>query len=254
VQITFVGGLDGADTAAVAASVGAAAGWQALPVALELHCSPRGVGDLLEGRITMAGFREAIGEIWWADRLERILTAQQLAEALDRLGADYDGDPVGACRRLLIDLVTPFAERERIQGVVEHSPGNLVHAPILERLFPGSRFIHAVRDGREAAIRAGNVRTAGELLEALGRWAQGLRDIDAGVRVREEGATYGAWPDRLEVTMLGLEETPGAGWRHGLSAREQKRVARRYARTLRELGEEGVHCVPQLEAARERAG
>jgi hypothetical protein len=254
VQITFVGGLDGADTAAVAASVGGAPGWEALPVALELHCSPRGVGDLLEGRISLAGFREAVGESWWTDRLERMLTAQQLAEALDRLSEGYEADPVGSGRRLLIDLVTPFAEREGVEGIVEHSPANLVHAPILERLFPESRFVHAVRDGREAAIRSGEVRTAGELLEALERWAQGLRDIDAGVRVREEGATYGAWPDRLNVTMLGPDETPGGGWRHGLSAREQKRVARRYARTLRELAADGVHCVPQLEAARERTG
>ena len=85
-------------------------------------------------------------------------------------------------------------------------------------------------------------------------WAQGLRAIDAGVRVREEGATYGVWPDRLEVTMLGPDHTPGGGWRHGLSGREQRRVARRYARTLRELSDERVHCAPQLLEARERAG
>jgi hypothetical protein len=254
VQVTFVGGLDRADTATVAASVGTAAGWGALPVALELHCSPRGVGDLLEGRITLAGFREAVGERWWADRLERILTAQQLAEALDRLSAGYEGDPIGSCRRLVVEIITPFSERSHVEGVVEHSYANLVYAPILERLFPESRFVHAVRDGREAVIRAGGVGTPGELLAALDRWAQGLRAIDAGVRVREEGAAYGVWPDRLEVTMLGPEQTPGGGWRHGLSGREQKRVARRYARTLRELSDEGVHCAPQLLEARERAG
>ena len=253
-QVTFVGGLDRADTATVATSVGGASGWEALPVALELHCSPRGVGDLLEGRITLAGFREAVGERWWADRLETILTAEQLAEALDRLSAGYDADPIGCCRRLVMEIVTPFAERSRVEGVVEHSYANLVYAPILERLFPESRFVHAVRDGRDAVIRAGGVRTAGELLAALDRWAQGLRAIDAGVRVREEGATYGVWPDRLEVTMLGPDHTPGGGWRHGLSGREQRRVARRYARTLRELSDERVHCAPQLLEARERAG
>ena len=253
-EITFVGGLDRADAAAVAQSTGAAAGWAALPVALELHCSPRGLGDLLEGRITLAGFREAVGERWWADRLETILTAEELAAALDRLSADYDRDPIGAGRRLLIDVVTPFAGRSAAEGVAEPSPANLVYAPILDRLFPESLFVHAVRDGREAAIREGGVRTAGELLAALERWAEGLRVIDAGVRVQEEGATYGVWPDRLRVTMLGPEETPGGGWRHGLSGREQKRVARRYARTLRELAEEGVHCAPQLLEARERTG
>ena len=254
-QVTFVGGLDRADAATVASSVGAAAGWEALPVALELHCSPRGLSDLLEGRITLAGFREAVGERWWTDRLEHVVTAQQLADALDRLSAGYDADPIGAARGLVIDLVTPFGQSSGVEGVVEHSYANLVYAPILERLFPESRFIHAVRDGREAAIRGeSGVRTAGELLEALDRWAQGLRAIDAGVRVREEGAAYGVWPDRLKVTMLGPEETPGGGWRHELTGREQKRVARRYARTLRELSDEGVHCAPQLLEARERTG
>jgi hypothetical protein len=254
VQVTFVGGLDRSDTATVAASVAAAAGWEALPVALEAHCSPRGIGDLLEGRITLAGFREAIGEHWWADRLELILTPQRLAETLDRLTAGYDADPVGASRQFVVDLVTPFAERAGAEGVVEHSPANLVYGPILERLFPESRFVHAVRDGREAAIRAGGVRTAGELLAAVERWAEGIRAVDAGVRVREDGASYGVWPDRLKVTTLGPEETPGGGWRHGLSGREQKRVARRYARTLRELAEAEVHCAPQLLELRERAG
>jgi Sulfotransferase family len=253
-QVTFVGGLDRSDTAAVAAAVGAAAGWVALPVALEAHCSPRGLGDLLEGRITLAGFREAVGEHWWADRLELVLTPQQLAEALDRLAASYDTDPIGASRQFVIDLVRPFARNAGSGGVVEHSPANLVYAPILERLFPESRFVHAVRDGRESALRAGGVSTAGELLEAVDRWAAGIRAVDAGVRVREEGAAYGVWPNRLRVTTLGPGETPGGGWRHGLSGREQKRVARRYARTLRELSEEGVHCAPQLLELRERAG
>jgi hypothetical protein len=254
VQITFVGGLDRADAEAVAGSLGAAAGWEPLPVELELHCSPRGLGDLLEGRISLAGFREAVGEHWWTDRLERILDPVALKRALDGLTESYEANPIAACRQLLLDLVTPYARTAGAEGVIEHSPANLAYAPILERMFPESRFVHAVRDGREAAIRQGGVRTAGELLDALERWADGLRVIDDGVRVREEGASYGVWPDRLRITMLGPEETPGGGWRHGLSGREQKRVERRYARTLRELAEEGVHCAPELIEARDRTG
>ena len=253
-QITFVGGLDRADAFTVAGSLGAAAGWEPLPVALELQCSPRGLGDLLEGRITLAGFREAVGERWWTGRLERIIDPVGLNRALDGLEASYDANPIAAARQLLIGLVTPYAVAVGAEGIVEPSAENLVYAPILERMFPDSRFVHAVRDGREAAIREGGVRTAGELVAALERWAEGLRVIDAGVRVREEGASYGVWPDRLKVMMLGPEETPGGGWRHELSSREQKRVARRYARTLRELVEDGVHCAPLLEEARERTG
>jgi len=281
-QLTFVGGIDRADTELVAAAIGATSGYEAVPVALEFHCAPRGIPDLLEGRISLAGFREAIGERWWKERLERIVSAQDLDAALQRLATGYGADPVGSCRRLFLELAGPLAERAGKQGLVERSSGNLVHAPTLDRLFGEARFVHVVRDGREVAARQGATHTPGELLAGVERWAAGLRAIDSGVRVREEGAVYGVWPERLFVValaaphrdsltglgdFLGLEGAlapellapepagrPGAGWEAGLSRRERRRVGRRYERTLRELAEEGVHCAPALLGAREGPG
>jgi hypothetical protein len=109
----------------------------------------------------------------------------------------------------------------------------------------------AVRDGREVASRRGEAGTPGELLAGVERWAEGVREIDAGVRVREEGATYGVWPERLSVELL-TDDGPKEGWARGLSRRERRRVTRRYNRTLRELAEEGVHCAPALLEARDR--
>jgi hypothetical protein len=280
VQLTFAGGIDRADTELVAAAIGATPSYEAIPVELEFHCAPRGVPDLLEGRISLAGFREAIGERWWTGRLERIVSAQELEEALQRLAAGYPDDPVGSCRRLFLELAGPLAERAGKPGLIERSSGNLVHAPTLDRLFGEARFVHVVRDGREVAARQGATRTPGELLAGVDRWAAALRAIDSGVRVREEGAAYGVWPERLFVVALGagggslaglrdflglgddpiapalLEPAarPGAGWEAGLSRRERRRVARRYERTLRELAAEGVHCAPALLQAREAAG
>lgn len=253
VQLTFVGGADRADAAQVAAEIGAAPGWQALPVELGFHCERRGISDLLEGRVTLAAFRDAIAERWWTERLELVVAPEVLAAALDRLVADYAREPIAACRRLFCDLVVPFAESSGASGLVEHTLPNLVHAPNLDRLFGEAQFVHAVRDGREIAARAGN-RTAGELLAGVARWAADLRQIDAGVRVREDGATYGVWPDRLRVVVLGGDAPPGVQWDAGLSRRERRRVERRYARTLRALDAEGVHCAPALIEARERAG
>lgn len=251
VQLTFVGGIDRADAAQVAAEVGTAPGWETLPVELGFHCERRGISDLLEGRVTLAGFRDAVAERWWTDRLERVVAAEALAAALDRLAADYAREPIAACRRLFCDLVAPFAEASGVSGLVEYSLPNLVHAPNLDRLFGEARFVHAVRDGREIAARAGD-RTAGELLAGVAGWAADLREIDAGVRVREDGAAYGVWPDRLRVVVLGADAAHGAEWGAGLSRRERRRVERRYARTLRELAAEGVHCAPALIEARER--
>lgn len=253
-KLTFVGGIDRADAAQVAREIASASGWAEIPVELGLHCEPRGIPDLLEGRITLAGFREAIGERWWADRLERVVSAEQLAAALDSFSQAYARDPVGACRRLFCDLVGPFAERCGQPGLVEHSAATLRHAPALDRLFGEAQFVHAVRDGRDVAAHAADNRTPAELLAGVGRWADGLREIDAAVRVREDGATYGVWPERLRVELVASEGPPGARWASGLSRRERRRVERRYARTLRELDDEGIHCAPALIEARERAG
>jgi hypothetical protein len=281
VELTFVGGVDRADAGLVSERLGATPDFEALPVELGFHCEPRGIPDLLEGRTSLAGFRDAIGERWWTGRLERIVSAQQLEAALERLAAGYRDDPVGSCRRLFLDLAVPLAERAGKPGLVERSSGTLVHAPTLDRLFGEARFVHVVRDGREVAARQGATRTPGQLLAGVERWAAGLRAIDSGVRVREEGAAYGVWPERLFVVVLGADGgsleglsdflglgeplasglldpepagQPGAGWQAGLSRRERRRVARRYERTLRELAAEGVHCAPALLQAREAAG
>lgn len=253
-KLSFVGAVDAADAALAAHRISSTPGWAEIPVELGFVCEPRGIPDLLEGRITLAAFCEAIGERWWGGRLERIVDAATLAEALERLSAAYERDPVTACRQLFFDLVAPFAQRSGEPGLVEHTPGSLVHAPTLDRIFGEARFVHALRDGREVAAKTLARRTAGELAGAVQRWAAALRRIDAGVRVREDGASYGVWPDRLRVEMLEPAADPGRGWESGLSRHERRRVERRYARTLRELAEEGVHCAPALIEARERAG
>ncbi|HYU59742.1 MAG TPA: hypothetical protein VEK39_03205 [Solirubrobacterales bacterium] len=283
-QLTFVGGIDRADAELVGRAIGATPGYESIPVELGFHCAPRGIPDLLEGRISLAGFREALGERWWTDRLERITAAERLDGALERLTGAYDRDPVGACARLFVELTAPLAERAGKPGLVEHSHANLINAPTLERLFAEARFVHAVRDGRDVAARhAADGATAARLLAGVERWADDLRAIDSGVQIREEGAIYGVWPERLCVVVLGgaggdsfaglgsflgLDEDPlapslldpepaqrpGGGWEHGLSARQRRRVRRRYERTLRALAEEGVHCAAALIEAREEAG
>ena len=184
-QVTFVGGLDRADAAAVAARSarrpdGRRCPWRSSCTArraASATCSRAGSRSPgFARRSASAGGPTGSSTSSRPSSWRRRSTASR---------ATTSGDPIGAGRGLLIDLVTPFAERSGVEGVVEHSYANLVYAPILERLFPESRFVHAVRDGREAAIREGEVRTAGELLAALDRWAAGpARDRRRRARAR----------------------------------------------------------------------
>jgi Sulfotransferase family len=257
-ELAFVGGVEHDLAVETAPTVEDPSRFATVPVELGFHCERRGFADLLEGRMTLAMFRTAMHEHWWPDRLERVASAEDLATALERLEDSYPADPVGACRRLFLDLVAPVAEAAERPGVVEHSPGVLVNAPTLERMFAEARFVHVVRDGREvAAARLARLEGppgerppgAHAVLEGLEWWADELRRVDAGVRVEEDGATYGVWPHRLRVVLV--PDPDRGGWERGLTAREQRRVRRRYRRILAELSERGVHCAPELIAAYE---
>jgi hypothetical protein len=259
-ELAFVGGVEHDLVIEVAPSLEDRSRFVTLPVELGFHCQRRGFSDLLEGRMTLTAFRTAIHEHWWPDRVERIATAEGLAAAFERLEDSYPADPVGACGRFLFDLVGPFVDGEGRSGAVEHSAGVLTNAPTLERLFGDARFVHVLRDGRDVAAARGAAAEgppgerppgAHAVLEAIEWWAGELQRIDAGVRVEEDGATYGVWPDRLRVAMLA--DRPGQdGWERGLTARERRRVRRRYRRLLGELAERGVHCAPQVMEAYER--
>jgi hypothetical protein len=259
-ELAFVGGVEHDVAVATGPAVEDPSTFAVLPVEVGFHCQPRGFADVLEGRMTLSAFRTAMRERWWPERLDRIATAEQLAEALEQLDAGYRADPVGACRRLFFDLVGPFAARADKGGLIEHSAGALANAPTLERVFGDARFVHVLRDGREvAAARVARAEGpprerppgAHALLDAIEWWAEELRSIDSGVRVREDGAEYGVWPDRLRVMLVAGGSEPG-GWDHGLTARERRRVRRRYRRVLTELSERGVHCAPELIAAYQR--
>jgi hypothetical protein len=213
--------------------------------------------------------------------LERIVAAERMDGTLERFEAAFGDDPVRACRALVGELLEPVADRAGKPGVVEGSRGNLVGAPTLDRLFPEARFVHAVRDGRDVALAiAATEGDPGALIRGIERWAEEIRAIDAGVRVQEEGAAYGVWPNRLLVVpvceLAGVETGPAweelvrfldadgtaararpdpeqigalphrGGWARGLRWWERRRVRRAYGRTLAELAADGVHCAPKL--------
>jgi hypothetical protein len=174
------------------------------------------------------------------------------------------------------------AARAGKPGLVEMSSHNLRAAQTLCRLFPGARFIHAVRDGRDSAssvtTKSWGPQTIGQ---AIDWWADRLRRIEQGVRGEQDGAAYVIPPERFRVVVLddlvegdrehgyasllsflGLGDEPGVRsffeermrpgaahrgrWSEGLSTLGRARVRRKYERTLRELDREDNHVAPHL--------
>jgi hypothetical protein len=197
---------------------------------------------------------------------------------------------VPACRQLFVDLLWALAVEEGKPGLVEMSSHNVREAQTLRLLFAEARFVHAVRDGRDAASSV-TTKTWGpdSILKGIDWWADRLRAIEAGVRGEEDGASYALGPAELRVVVLddlvsgdregaygglldflGVDDDVAMGeffevqmhpaaahmtrWREGLGRIERRRVQRRYEGALAALEREKNHVARPLIDAYERLG
>ena len=183
------------------------------------------------------------------------LPRERLDAAIESFGRRFDDDEYAACRELFLDLLWPEAVAIGASGVVEQSCDSIAAAPTLTKLFPEARFIHVVRDGRDAsASRVSQTRglipprTRGGGLEW---WDRRIRAIDAGAgAIPEERYLEIALeellvkPQRRAVRRISKFVTGGANvkmrrfarkrmspeaanaerWRQGLSERRQRKV------------------------------
>lgn len=296
--LVLVGGTGRSGTHVLARLLGRHSRLADVPIEARFHCHKRGLPDLLEGRVSLAGFLEKLRGFWWhrvrvdgqPRGLYNLMTRRRFDEAVDRFEARYREDPLAACRDLFWDLLWPVAEESGKPGLVEMSSHNVREAPTLARLFEQARFVHTVRDGRDAASSVTG-RTWGprRLLPAIDWWAERLRRIEVGVRGEEDGIAYDLRGERLHLIVLddlvgegrerayagllsfaGLADESGirewferemtqesahmGRWADGLGPLGRARVRRKYERTLRTLEREGVHCARPLIDLYEREG
>ena len=297
-HIVFVGGTGRSGTHILGRLLGTHSLWADVPIEARFHCNKRGMPDLLEGRIGLSTYLEKLRGFWWhrvrvdgePRGLYNLMTKTEFDAAAERFASDYHSDPVDACRRLFRDLLWRLAEEEHKPGLVEMSSHNVKEAPTLRRLFREARFVHTVRDGRDAASSVTTKTWGPDRINAgIDWWADRLRAIDAGVRAEDDGTSYAVGSGLLRVIVfddlvaderegtvaglldfLGAVEEPalreffenemGAGaahkgrWSHGLGAVGRARVRRKYERTLEALAAEGNHVAEPLRAAYERNG
>lgn len=295
-DLVFIGGTGRSGTHALAGLLGRHSGLADVPIEARFHCNKRGMPDLLEGRITLQGYIAKLRGFWWhrvrvdgrPRGLYNLLRQAEFDRALERFEAAYAEDPIRGCRELYLALLLPVADRRGKPGLVEMSSHNIRASQTLMRLFPEARFIHALRDGRDAAASvAGKTWGPRRIGAGIGWWADRLRSIDSGIRGSEDGAPFSIPPERFRVVLLedlvgydrdasyddllrflGLDDEPAirayfdaemtpesahmGRWRQQLSAPGRTIVQSRYEWAVKALEREGNHAAPSLRRGLER--
>lgn len=290
-RLILVAGTGRSGTHVLGRLIGAHPGYADVPVEARFHCNVLGLSDLLAEETTLAEHVAKLRGFWWhrvrsdgrPRGLYNILGHPEFAAAVVRFEREYPERAEDACRELVDGLLWSWARRRGKPGLVEMSSHNLRAAAPLSRLYPGVRFVHALRDGRDVASsvtqKSWGPRTIGR---AIGWWGDRLRALDSGVRamgdrgavhavvldrlVREEreaefarlagfvdpGGDHGDMREFFEARMS-EEEAHSGRWQDGRGALARAWVRRRYERELSRLESEGNHAAAALIAAYERA-
>ena len=287
--LVFVGGTGRSGTHVIAKLLGNHPRFAIVPVEVRFHVEERGFPGLIAGRVSKEEFVRRLRGFWWRGfqtgrrrGLFRFVDRERFDAAVARFERDFDSDAEAACRRLYLDLLWFRVERRKqAWSLVEQSCDTIAQAPLLARLFPEAKFIHVVRDGRDAsASRVGQARLVWPRTRRQGLewWERRIRQMDAGARgldpdrlftvsldellyVRRDGlrplcryldvyVRRQMW--RFARVRMSHERANAERWRRGISERRAHEIDRGYRDLLNRLEADGVQCVPLLRRALER--
>lgn len=287
----FVGGTGRSGTHVIANLLSRSQSYAVAPVECRFHVEERGFPGLLAGTVTKRRFLRRLRGFWWKGfqtrrfrGLYRFVPRERFDAAVERFDAGFDSDPAEACRELYRDLLWHRVEAKRnATGVIEQSCDTIAAAPTLVKLFPAAKYVHVVRDGRDAS--ASRVRQTRGLIyprtrsQGLDWWESRLRAIDAGAKAIPEGSLFevglddllvdkrrrtmrklsrfaGVYPGkrmkRFLARRMNFEAANAERWREGLSEPRQADLEARYRAILERLEADGVTSAPILRRAYER--
>jgi hypothetical protein len=217
--------------------------------------------------------------------LYRFVPEERFERAVAAFEEGFDADPERACRRLFSDLLWFRVEQSGAVGLVEQSCDTVAAGPTLTRLFPEAKFIHVVRDGRDAsasrvAQTRGLVRPRTRA-QGLRWWEERIRRIDAGAAaipprrlltvsldelvqlggslpaIRPLCAFLDVYPQhrmkRYFRRRMSSELANAARWSRGISRRRAAELERAYEEIVAGLEADGVRCAPLLRRTLERS-
>jgi len=288
--IIFVGGTGRSGTHIVARFLGRHGRLTSIGVECRFHVEDQGFPGLLDGTVTKEQFLKRMRGFWWKGKITgrergmyKFIPPERYEAALADFERGFDADaPEVACRKLFIDLLWPRAMEKGSSGLVEQSCDTIAVAPILMRLFPEAKFVHVIRDGRDAsASRVSQTRGRSyprTRMQGLSWFEKRLRRIDEGARqIPEEklmqvsledilrpprheearavtrfvGVRFGRRMRRFFYGKMDLSQANAVRWKKGLSARRQKRIEKRYVEMLERMERDGISSAPFLRATYE---
>lgn len=285
--LLFIGGTGRSGTHVVAKILNNHSHFRKVPNEARFHTDPGGLPDVLAGRTSPDLFAWRLRRHWYRNfeparlsfrGLHRYVPRARLEAASAAFLRRFRDEPEAACRQIFFDLLWPLATEEAKAGLIEQSCDVVAEAPTLAGLFPEARFVHVVRDGRDAAAsrvgQAGPLTRPRSMRQGLEWWEQRIRRIDEGVRGVEPGRVYPVSLDELvggerrrayrllrrfaglrnEAAMLdyfqGRVRDRNANlerWRSSVPARKQAEVDARYREILDSMLSDGVHCAAILD-------
>jgi hypothetical protein len=282
--VIFVGGTGRSGTHVIGRLLGRSADLALIPVECRFHVEDRGFPGLLSGEVSKRRFVRRMRGFWWRGfqrgrlrGLYRFVDRERFDSALAGFEERFDSDPDGSCRRLFLDLLWFRAERKDALGIVEQSTDVVAAGATLARVFPEARFVHVVRDGRDAS--ASRVAQTRGLIyprtrrQGLDWWERRMLGIAAGIEGIPAGRLLEVSIDELVATRgpralhplagfagvatgyrvrryyksrMSAERANQGRWRHGLSDRRAAEIEQRYAESLDRLEAAGATAVPLL--------
>lgn len=303
--LVFVGGTGRSGTHVVAKMLGRHTFYRNINNEVRFHCNPRGYPDLLAGNVTVEEFLKKLRKFWWyrvkagefapavvpklamgreVRGIHKLMPEERFDAAVDRFEEVYPADEepgsegaVAACRELFLELFRPLADEEGKPGLIEMSSDTVLAGPTLLRLFPEARFIHTVRDGRDAGSSKVEKRSKREhptdVISGIDWWEKRIRAVDESAKQLPPDKLLTislddlVWGNRRQTyrslhEFLGIEREPRVRryfkrrmssdrahqdrWRGDLTDEGAEEVLRHYEGTLERLEADGVHCAPLL--------
>ncbi|MGH2991971.1 MAG: sulfotransferase family protein [Solirubrobacterales bacterium] len=272
----FIGGLR-SGTTIVCTLISAHSRYAELPE-LQFQSHNGGLSDLLAGRTTMERFVERMKGWYYRTPparppgLDALVSREVLDVILESFASSFASRPVETSRALILSLVEPRMRATGKASWVEGTPTTTTAASALHELLPEARFVHMVRDGRDAV---GSLRRRGwgphDVGKAVRWWGDRLRlaeqqrraippdrfcAIDlADLVLDDRDSSYRRLLEFLGVndeppmrsffeTRVGAEPAHIGAWREELPRAERDELESAYASVLVGLRRDSVSLVP----------